>query len=176
MPAYLFTYHAYRSWNPDNPRGFVQRGKGIQPPNHNLARAYNAVAGAAPMIFRREHQRVLIWIGYDVCARRGWRLHFTATEPTHVHYLVSWRGSEPWDQVSTRIKNIASLMLGRKLQRRQNKWFSKSGSRKRVCDRGHFLYLMNEYLPRHSGLKWREVDDPLRESDVNKPWAAASAD
>ncbi|MCH7848735.1 MAG: hypothetical protein IIB53_10280 [Planctomycetes bacterium] len=174
MPAYLFTFHAYRSWNPDNPRGFVQRGKGIQPPNHNLARAYDAVAGAAPMIFRREHQRVLIWVGYDVCARRGWRLHFTATEPTHVHYLVSWRGSEPWDQVSTRIKNIASLMLGRKLQRRQNKWFSKSGSRKRVRDRGHFLYLMNEYMPRHSGLKWREVDDPLREPDVKKPSAAAS--
>ncbi len=61
MPAYLFTYHAYRSWNADNPRGFVQRGKGIQPPNHNLARAYDAVAGAAPMIFGREHQRILIW-------------------------------------------------------------------------------------------------------------------
>ncbi len=60
MPAYLFTFHAYRSWNADNPRGFVQRGKGIQPPNDKLARAYNAVAVAAPMIFRREHQRILI--------------------------------------------------------------------------------------------------------------------
>jgi len=173
MPAYLFTFHAYRSWNADNPRGFVQRGKGIQPPNHNLARAYDAVAGAAPMIFRREHQRILIWIGFDVCARRGWRLHFTATEPTHVHYLVSWRGSEPWDQVSARIKNIASLMLGRKLQP-QTRWFAKSGSRKRVRDRRHFLYLMNEYLPRHSGLKWREGNDPPLEPAAQKPSAAAS--
>ena len=172
MPAYLFTFHAYRSWNADNPRGFVQRGKGIQPPNHNLARAYDAVAGAAPMIFRCEHQRILIWVGCDVCARRGWRLHFTATEPTHVHYLVSWRGSEPWGQVSTRIKNIASLMLGRKLQP-QTRWFAKSGSRKRVRDRGHFLYLMNEYLPRHGGLKWREGNDPPREPAVKKPSAAA---
>ena len=172
MPAYLFTFHAYRSWNADNPRGFVQRGKGIQPPNHNLARAYDAVAVAAPMIFRREHQRILIWVGSDVCARRGWRLHFTATEPTHVHYLVSWRGSEPWDQVSTRIKNIASLMLGRKLQHKR-RWFSKSGSRKRVRDREHLLYLTNEYLPRHSGLKWREGDNPPGEPAVKKPSAAA---
>ena len=173
MPAYLFTFHAYRSWNADNPRGFVQRGKGIQPPNHKLARRYDAIAVAAPMIFRWEHQQILIWIGFDVCDRRGWRLHFTATEPTHVHYLVSWRGCERWDQISNRIKNIASLMLGRKLQHK-TKWFSKSGSRKRVCDREHLLYLMNEYLPRHRGLKWCETDDPPGEPGLKKPSASAS--
>ena len=173
MPAHLFTFHAYRSWNADNPRGFVQRGKGIQPPNQELARAYDNAASAAPMFFGPEHQRILIWVGCDVCARRGWRLHFTATEPTHVHYLVSWRGSERWDQISNRIKNIASLMLGRNLQHK-TKWFSKSGSRKRVRDQGHFLYLMNEYRPRHGGLKWREGNDLPREPAVKKPSASAS--
>jgi len=125
------------------------------------------------MRFGHEHQRILIWIGFDVCDRRGWRLHFVATEPTHVHYLVSWPGIERWDQVSNRIKNIASLMLGRKLQD-QAKWFSKSGSRKRVRDREHLDYLMHEYLPRHRGLKWREGDSPPGEPAVKKPSASAS--
>lgn len=174
MPAYLFTFHAYRSWNADNPRGFVQRGKGVQPPNHELARAYDSAASAAPMRFGHKHQRILIWVGFDVCARRGWRLHCAATEPTHVHYLVSWRGIERWDQISNRIKNIASLMLGRKLEQQQGKWFSKSGSRKRVRDRAHLDYLMNKYLPRHNGLTWCEADDPPGEPAVKKPSASAS--
>jgi hypothetical protein len=33
MPVYLFTYHAYRSWMPDRPEGFVQEGRGIEAPN-----------------------------------------------------------------------------------------------------------------------------------------------
>ena len=31
MPVYLFTFHAYGSWLPDNPRGYVRRKEGIQP-------------------------------------------------------------------------------------------------------------------------------------------------
>ena len=40
MPVYLFTYHAYQSWMPDRGRGFVQKGRGIQPTNALLAHAY----------------------------------------------------------------------------------------------------------------------------------------
>lgn len=72
MPVYLFTIHAYQSWMPDNPRGFVERGKGIQPPNKNVAKAYRAAATESPFLFGEFEQRVLAWIVWDCCQRRDW--------------------------------------------------------------------------------------------------------
>jgi hypothetical protein len=40
MPCYLFTYHAYLSWMPDRPQGYVRRKKGIFPPDEEKAEAY----------------------------------------------------------------------------------------------------------------------------------------
>jgi len=168
MPAYLFTLHAYRSWNPDNPRGFVQEGKGLQAPNEGLARYYREHARHKAVRFRRFHQSVLVWIAFDACARRNWRLHCVATEPTHVHFLVSWRCEEKWNAVRTRLKTLSSLMLGRKCGRPGRKWFSRKGSRKRVRDREHFDYLVNEYLPGHRGLRWRKGDLPPEEPKERK--------
>ena len=158
MPVYLFTFHAYRSWNADNPRGFVRVGKGILPPDPETARHYDHHASGPPIRFGAFHQRVLIWIAHDACVRRRWRLHYTATDPTHVHVLVSWRGDEPWEKVRDRLKNLASLMLGRKFDKTGHKWLTRKGSRKRVRDRKHFDYLVQEYLPGHRGLKWCEGD------------------
>jgi len=169
MSVYLFTFHAYRSWNADNPRGFVQQGKGIQAPNVKLARYYDQRAEQPPVLFEQFHQRVLIWTAFDVCDRRGWRLHFVATEPTHVHILVSWRSPQPWGDVRKRLKNVASLTLGRKLQQPGRKWFSRKGSRKRVRNRAHFDHLVNQYLPKHGGLRWREREPPPIEPPANPP-------
>ncbi|MHC4401879.1 MAG: hypothetical protein ACYTG0_19580 [Planctomycetota bacterium] len=159
MPVYLFTFHAYRSWKADNPRGYVQEGQGIQPPSASLAQYRDECAAQPEVRFEKTHQEVLIWIAHDACARRGWRLHFAATDPTHVHILLSWRSREPWRNVRKRLKNLAALMLGKKeLGRPGRKWLSRKGSRKRVRDREHFDYLVNRYLPSHRGLKWREGD------------------
>ncbi len=38
MPCYLFTFHAFGTWMPDREEGFVQRKKGILPPDEELAR------------------------------------------------------------------------------------------------------------------------------------------
>jgi len=173
MPVYLFTFHAYRSWNADDRRGFVSRGKGVQSPNQALAQAYNNSAKSRPALFGQAAQRILLWIGYDVCQRRGWRLHYAAIEPSHVHYLVSWNDELAWQEVSRRLKNVASTMLGRKINDRKGHWFSRSGSRKRVCDRQHFEYLMEVYLPRHKGLLWREGQPPPVEPPEQKPPAPA---
>jgi hypothetical protein len=48
MPVYLFTYHAYQSWLPDNRRGFVQEHQGVQPTNGRLAAAYRKAASHPP--------------------------------------------------------------------------------------------------------------------------------
>jgi len=163
MPVYLFTFHAYRSWNADNPRGFVQEGRGIQAPNAPLARYYDEHAEQPPVLFEAPDQQALIWIAFDACARRDWRLHFVATEPTHFHILISWRSTQVWQEVRNRLKNLASLILGKKHQEPGRKWFSRKGSRKRVRDRRHFDWLVEHYLPKHRGLKWREGDPPPTE-------------
>ena len=158
MPVYLFTFHAYRSWKADDPRGFVQTGRGLQKPNAKLAQYYEENAAHPPVSFDMDDQRVLIWIAHDACMRRDWRLHFIATDPSHVHILVSWRSQESWEHVRTRLKTLASLMLGRKRSEPGRRWISRKGSRKRVQDRKHFDYLVGQYLPGHRGLRWREGD------------------
>ncbi|MCC7147378.1 MAG: transposase [Phycisphaeraceae bacterium] len=159
MPVYLFTFHAYRSWMPDHPRGFVQRDRGVQPRNSRLADAYDQAAQYPPVVFDDSIQKALVWIAHDVCQRQGWRLHAMATDPTHVHLVVSWRGDPSWQKVARRIKNVGSLALGRRFSKSSGHWFSRGGSRKRVNDRAHFEHLVRSYLPSHRGRYWREGQD-----------------
>ena len=157
MPCYLFTWHAYRTWNADHRRGFVQKAGKIEPPNTSLARFYDQQAKQPRTGFRPFHQRVMIWITRDACVRRNWRLHAVAATPSHIHTLVSWRSEETtWRDVGRRIKLLCSLMLGRKSGRVGRKWFVRRGSRKRVSDRAHFDHLITHYLPKHRGLLWIE--------------------
>lgn len=161
MAVYHFTYHAYRSWNADRPQGFVLRGKDIQPPNPALARKYDARASQPMMVFSERHQRTLLWIARDACEHRKWRLHCIATDPTHVHLLVSWQEFQPWEQVRAKLKNLMSWALSKEFQEKGRKWFVRCGSRKRVENQRHFDHLMNVYLPSHRGLSWKEGDEPL---------------
>ncbi len=160
MAVYLFTYHAYRSWNADRPQGFVLRGKGIQSPNEPLARQYDARASQSEAAFSERHQRTMIWIAWDACERRDWRLHYSATDPSHAHVLVSWREFQPWEQVRAKIKNLMSWALGKEFEVKGRNWFVGGASRKQVENQRHFDYLMNVYLPKHSGLSWREGEEP----------------
>lgn len=158
MPVYLFTLHAYRSWNADNPRGYVRRGQAILSPDQDQAHRYDFFAKEPPVQFTSEHHQILLWIVVDACQRRGWRLHQIACEPSHVHLLVSWRGFLPWQEVRGKLKNLMSRELGRQFASPGRRWFVAKGSRKRVRDRRHFEYLMQRYLPSHRGLVWREGD------------------
>jgi hypothetical protein len=169
MAVYLFTYHAYRSWDADNPRGYVRKGQGILAPDAAVALQYNRSAIEPPVLFSAEHQQVLLWILVDACRRREWRMHRVAGEPSHVRVLVSWRDFLSWQKVRDKLKNLMSLELGRQFSAQGRRWFSKGASRKRVRDRRHFEYLMNIYLPRHGGLVWKEGE--------SLPWCpSASAD
>ncbi len=158
MTAYLFTLHAYRSWNADDPRGYVQKGRGVLMPDIAQARIYDSLAKQAPVLFMPVHQQILLGIVWDACRRRNWRLHFVACEPSHIHLLVSWHEFDPWQRVRGKLKNLMARELGRQLALPGYRWFSDEGSRKRVRDRRHFDHLMRQYLPRHRGLVWREGD------------------
>lgn len=155
MAVYLFTFHAYRSWNADRPQGYVRRGEGVLAADPQRAEQYDRHARHPPMVFDAEAQGVLVASVRAICNANGWRLHRAVANPTHVHLLVSWEGYVEWADVSRRLKRGLGLALSKAIER-HGPWFSRGGSRKRVTDRKHFDYLMDHYLPRHKGLVWRE--------------------
>jgi hypothetical protein len=89
MPVYLFTFHAYRSWNADNPRDYVRKGRGILAPDRGQARKYDHDVAQAPYLFTDDDQVILLSMLWDACQRRGWRLHQVAFAPSHLHIIVS---------------------------------------------------------------------------------------
>ena len=157
MPVYHFTVHAYRSWGPAKARGYVQRGKGYLPPDPNMQRNYDDRAKQPPATFdERTIQEILVLGTYDVCARRKWRLHGVGTDPLHFHWVVSWGGFLPWQEVRRQTKNVLSLLLNRITGQKGRRWFVRDGSRKRVTDDDHLNHLLKRYLPDHRGTFWCE--------------------
>jgi hypothetical protein len=157
MPVYLFTYHAYQSWLPDHHRGFVQKDRGIQSSNKRLADAYRRAAKAEAFTFLPRIQYHLIAKAKAVCVGDGYRLHGAATEPTHLHVLVSWQDiAIPFTKVRGRIRNLLSLDLSKRAGVAGRPWFSTGASRKQVQDNLHFRHLLDEYLPKHGGVQWYE--------------------
>lgn len=157
MAVYLFTFHAYRSWNADRPRGYVRKGEGILPPDPQRAKQYNQSARHPPVRFDNFAQQVLAAATRDICAKHGWRLHQVALMATHLHALISWEAFVEWAAVSRTLKRGLGSALS-KAYDKPGPWFSRGGSRKRVTDREHFDYLMKTYLPGHRGVIWREGD------------------
>jgi len=154
MPCYLLTVHTYRSWMPDHPRGFVQENRGVRPPNPRLADAYRGEASDEPFVMDGATQRFVIDVVRGVGARRDWRIHAVACEPSHVHILVSWETDATWGAVRAKFKNIIALELSKRHGQEGRHWLSDGGSRKRVKDRRHFDYLVTTYLPKHRGEQW----------------------
>ena len=153
MPCYLFTFHAYRSWMPDRRQGYVKPKRGILPPDSNMADRYRRAAKYDPVIFDPDQQCLIIETILEACAVLQCQACFVSAEPTHVHVLVSWRPDRPWLRIRSSLKSALTRTLNGRYSRRP--WFSENASRKRVRDRRHFNYLVNDYLPAHRGLKWK---------------------
>ena len=154
MPCYLFTYHAHGSWMPDNPRGYVKRGQGILAQDKQMAAQYRGNLEQETIHFDPKIQQLVIAETEVACSHQNLRCHFIATEPTHIHVLVSWTIDRTWEVVRAKLRESLSRRLNGDVKRCE--WFSKSPSRKRVKDRAHFDYLITKYLPKHRGWKWAE--------------------
>jgi REP element-mobilizing transposase RayT len=155
MPCYLFTFHAYGTWMPDREEGFVRRKEGILPPNEELAEVYRERAGENAVSFSARIQRLLVEETKIACEKQRYRGHCIATDPTHLHALISWPDERPWLKIRSGLKTSLTLRLNREVGRRRH-WFVDSASRKQVKDQEHFDHLVTNYLPSHRGWKWRE--------------------
>jgi hypothetical protein len=153
MPVYLFTFHAYRSWMPDHPRGYTVRAAGQQAPDPFMARLYVDRARHAEARFPCELARKLIDELLASALRTRLRLQACATADTHLHVLVSWADDRCWMAVRRSLK----ISLSRRFRSEGIPGgLSRGGSRKRVRDWGHFGHLMTRYLPDHPGIGWYE--------------------
>ena len=70
VAVYLFTFHAYRSWLPDRPQGYVRRGKGIQGPDTKMAELYKRDAKHPAMRFDAQMQDILVTTTRSICAKK----------------------------------------------------------------------------------------------------------
>ena len=153
MPVYLFSFHAYRSWMPDHPRGYTRRGKGYQPSDPEMARNYERAAKGGRSWFDAAVQRGLLARFHEACGCIDVRFHGGATEAGHFHGLVSWRHRRTWMSVRTSIKSSLTRYLH---DQHPGVELSRGASRKRVTDRKHFDHLLRTYLPDHPGWGWYE--------------------
>jgi REP element-mobilizing transposase RayT len=154
MPCYLFTYHAYSSWMPDHKRGYVRRHEGILAPDAEMAARYCAAATFEPARFGHEQQLAAIEVSQVAVVHIECRLHFVATDASHIHVLTSWSDARSWLQNRTSLKRALTIRL--KQQFGDRPWLCDGASPKRVRDEGHFEHLVSSYLPKHRGWKWRE--------------------
>jgi hypothetical protein len=161
MPCYLFTFHAYGTWMPDREEGFVRRKEGILPPDEELATEYRGKATENVVSFDSRIQALLIEETKNACEKQRYRGHYIATDPTHVHTLISWSDERQWLKIRSGLKTSLTLRLNRDVGRRKH-WFVDSASRKQVKDQEHFDFLVTEYLPSHRGWKWREGGELFR--------------
>ena len=154
MSVYLFTIHAYRSWMPDCPQGYVRRRQGILPTDKIMAAKYVRAASEVEVDFDDSVQRVMIDETLTASKLQDLRCHYMATDATHAHLLVSWKTEKNSTAVRKSLKSSLTRRLNRDFQKRT--WFSRAGSRKHVEDQSHFDHLTQIYLPGHNGWKWCE--------------------
>jgi REP element-mobilizing transposase RayT len=117
-----------------------------------MAGYYRDDMKAGVVLFDRAMQRQVIDTVAEHCRVKSYELYAIATDPTHIHILVGWRGFIRWADVRRALKYSISKQLNEHGGKRQ--WFARGGSRKQVKDRKHFDHLKRVYLPSHRGLTW----------------------
>ena len=160
MPVCLLTLHAYATWMPDRREGSVHWRRGEQPADAELADAYRRRQRQTSVCFDHEKQRVLIDQWLEAAEHQELIAYAAATDPTHLHLLVGWRGGREPEVLQRSVKRSLSVRMNREFGERT--WFTRGGHRRRVRERGHFDHLVRVYLPGHVGWKWDRVNGLYR--------------
>jgi hypothetical protein len=155
MTCYHFIFHGYGTWMPDEDDGYVRRGKGHLAQDTVEASNYRRRMTDEEVEFLEPQQLALIDEVHVAAGHQDFRVHFVATEVTHIHILLSWLSDEKgFEKVRSGIRQSLSRRLGREFGPRE--WLSEGGSRRRVTHQEHYDYLVCTYLTEHGGWKWSE--------------------
>lgn len=152
MPVYHFTFHAYLSWLPDRPEGYVHHTTGLNPTNPDLAKLYRGQAREEPVEFSTPHQLILVEETLTAARFQNFEPLAIGTDATHLHVLLQWRDERVWSKLRNGLKESYSRKLNAVYGKRE--WFCENASRKRVVNREHYQYLRTRYIPDHPGAKW----------------------
>ncbi len=145
MPVFHFTLHAYRSWNTDNPRGYIKRGKAnVQPPDEILANARNSLANWPPFQFTNDDALFLIEQSQDVVTRRKGNLYAITIIESHIHLVAGWKIPHAPDDLQSRLKQGFGFLLAKRHNTTGRPYFSRGGAPEQVKTKSHFDYLFNE--------------------------------
>jgi hypothetical protein len=104
---------------PDHRRGYVHRGDGIRPPDEHMGELYRGNLKQAVVRFDGTKQQQLVQGALDACEHQDVRCHFIATEPTHVHVLVSWNSDRTWQIVRKQVRGCITRLLNESISRQQ---------------------------------------------------------
>ena len=155
MAVFHFTFHAYRSWNADHPRGYVHRGeKGILLPDETMARARDSMANFSAVRFDEEETRFLVAESHDVTRRREVVLYGVTAMETHLHIVVGWKEKRDEEDVQMRLKQGFGFVMAQRRGTTGRPYFSRGGVPERVKDMKHLRYLLEVYLPKHRAAMW----------------------
>ncbi|MEM7576825.1 MAG: hypothetical protein AAF328_05050 [Planctomycetota bacterium] len=167
MPVVLFTLHAYGSWMPDRPEGYVRRREGLLPTAPAMADQYRKHMKANAVSFDAPQQRLVLEATLEKCVIRGWTLQAAATDPTHIHAVLSWHNDTPAAKIQDGLKR--SITIACNARHSQRPWLSEGGSKKRVANFEHLTHLRENYLPSHRGWRYDAETDWTPPKSVPKP-------
>ncbi|MEM1305418.1 MAG: hypothetical protein AAGG46_11010 [Planctomycetota bacterium] len=115
------------------------------------------------VLLNGEQQRCVLESLLTTASHLDATIHAAATEPTHVHTIVSWRDDRTHEKVSTSLKR--GVTITPKKTQGDQKWLSRDHSRRHVAGREHFDHLVEHYLPKHGGWGWNEARGYFRGGD-----------
>jgi|688.fasta_scaffold601880_1 REP element-mobilizing transposase RayT len=163
---WLLTTRAYGTWLPGDERGFVgwvqdpgrnpvkrnQPNTPTEPANRPLWQAARSQMKLEPMSFTAREAELLLEQFLETAAYRAWQLLAVSVLTTHVHAVLGVPGDPDPEELLRDFKAYGSRKLNQHSPRgRQAKWWSESGSRRKLPEEKDVLaaiqYVLRQECP-----------------------------
>jgi REP element-mobilizing transposase RayT len=104
----------------------------LLPANPTLEQAVKRRLREVPVALSRRHARCAFAAIEETCGFRAWRLLAAAIMATHLHVIVGVAGDPDSAAILRDLKSYASRRLNRAFGGRPNRWWTESGSRRKL--------------------------------------------
>jgi REP element-mobilizing transposase RayT len=131
--AYFLTWPTYGTWLSGDERGWVDYGRGWQPPDPaGLLESQARMTETACWLTVQERELVEAQVK-ETCAHRRWTLHAVNCRSNHMHVVVSAPGVEP-KKIRTDLKAWCTRRLKEQSDPRRENWWAERGSIRPIFD------------------------------------------